>query len=297
MTPSEGVTIYLYTCEHLNTLNGQPFYSHLNHCLHTRTDLESYAPYIFLFLSALRRLPVVRGRLWRRVGTNEDQQDIIQRYSVEIGGMPQALEPITWHAFSSCSTRLQALSNLGQPTGRHVIVFEVNATGYDVASISQYPESEAVIVPLSQFEVKGMYSPTLDCNMVQLQQIPALNDVFSVFPQRLGTQHVTRPRLRDQASSSCGYSEDKATQTTIEQPEPAAGSANKGKQPLRVWPQGHSMLHPDVQGDVTVRPSVRPSVRLSVRPLVCPSIRPSVRPSIYPPLSVCPLSLNQFLQN
>eukprot|EP01006_Ploeotia_vitrea_P049390 TRINITY_DN67334_c7_g3_i1.p1 TRINITY_DN67334_c7_g3~~TRINITY_DN67334_c7_g3_i1.p1 ORF type:complete len:132 (+),score=15.75 TRINITY_DN67334_c7_g3_i1:219-614(+) len=102
-TISESVTLFLYTGNSLLTLDGPfVFHHHLNGCLVARKNLEPYGPFLFLFLSALCRLPVFRGTVWRglsvQVGTDE-------KYNIEVDDGDGLKRVIMWPTFFCSSTQ------------------------------------------------------------------------------------------------------------------------------------------------------------------------------------------------
>jgi hypothetical protein len=167
-TPSDGLTIdesaaiRLYTIEWVEP--HRSLYSMLNHTLKKdgREHLRPYFKYLKLFLTALAKLPCApQLTVWR--GVHKD-------LSVEF----QPGTPVTWWAFSSCTTQLPVLeSNMYLGSIGNRTLFSVEAiNGRTICAHSQFvTEHEILLLPGTRMVVQSQFSPAPNLHIIHLKQI------------------------------------------------------------------------------------------------------------------------------
>ena len=162
LTIDESAAIRLYTIEWRKP--HRSLYSMLNYTLKTadRKDLRPYYKYLKLFLTALAKLPCTPpSTIWRGVAMNLSAE------------FPPGT-PVTWWAFSSCTTSLAVLENqlyLGN-TGNRTL-FSVEAiNGRAIRQHSHFrTEDEILLLPGTHMVVQSQMSPTSDLHIIHLKQI------------------------------------------------------------------------------------------------------------------------------
>jgi hypothetical protein len=162
LTIDESAAIRLYTIEWEKP--HRSLYSMLNHTLKydDHDYLRPYFKYMKLFLTALAKLPCVPPlTVWR--GVHKD-------FSAEF---PPGT-PVTWWAFSSCTTQLPVLENnmyLGN-TGNRTL-FSVEAiNGRTIRAHSHFvTEDEILLLPGTHMIVQSQFSPAPDLHIIHLKQI------------------------------------------------------------------------------------------------------------------------------
>jgi hypothetical protein len=127
-----------------------------------RQQLRPYFKYMKLLLTALAKLPCVPPlTIWRGVPKNSSVQ------------FPPNT-PVTWWAFSSCTTALTVLenntylSNSGNRT-----LFSVEAiNGRTVHAHSHFDtENEILLLPGTKMIVQSQFSPAPDLHVIHLKQV------------------------------------------------------------------------------------------------------------------------------
>jgi hypothetical protein len=182
LTIDESAAIRLYTIEW--TKPHRSLYSMLNHALRNtdREELRPYFKYMKLFLTALAKLPCVPpSTVWRGVTKN-------------VSADFPAGTPVTWWAFSSCTTKLTVLENniyLGN-TGNRTL-FSVEAiNGRTVRAHSHFvTEDEILLLPGTHMIVQSQLSPASDLHVIHLKQVvpkevllePPFEGIFNIFNQ------------------------------------------------------------------------------------------------------------------
>jgi hypothetical protein len=162
LTFDESAAILLYTIEWEES--HASLYSKLNSTLKrsSRQALRPYFKYLKLFLTALVKLPCAPLQtVWR--GVNKDMSEDFPRGT-----------PVTWWAFSSCTTSLTALenntylSNVGERT-----LFSVEAiNGRIIRAHSHFDfEDEILLLPGTYMEVQSQLSPAPGLHIIHLKQI------------------------------------------------------------------------------------------------------------------------------
>jgi hypothetical protein len=166
--PSDGLTIdesaeiRLYTIEWDRP--HRSLYSMLNDTLQKddRKHLRPYFKYLKLFLTALAKLPCVpQLTVWRGVTKNLSAE------------FPPGT-PVSWWAFSSCTTELTVLENnmyLGNTGDR--TLFSVEAiNGRTVRAHSHFiTEDEILLLPGTHMIVQSQFSPAPDLHIIHLKQV------------------------------------------------------------------------------------------------------------------------------
>jgi hypothetical protein len=162
LTIDESAAIRLYTIEWSG--KHRSLYSMLNHTLKkdSREHLRPYFKYMKLFLTALAKLPCVPpSTVWRGVTKNVSTE------------FPPGT-PVTWWAFSSCTTELTVLENnmyLGNAGNR--TLFSVEAiNGRTVRAHSHFvTEDEILLLPGTYMIVQSQFSPAPNLHIIHLKQV------------------------------------------------------------------------------------------------------------------------------
>jgi hypothetical protein len=135
----------------------------LNHTLKKceREELRPYFKYMKLFLTALAKLPCVPPvTVWRGVTKNLS------------AGFPPGT-PVTWWAFSSCTTEMTVLENnmyLGNTGARTLFSVEI-INGRTIRAHSHFvTEDEILLLPGTYMEVQSQLSPAPDLHIIHLRQ-------------------------------------------------------------------------------------------------------------------------------
>jgi hypothetical protein len=179
LTIDESAAIRLYTIEWEGP--HRSLYSMLNYTLkcEDREHLRPYFKYLKLFVTALAKLPCVPPlTVWRGVTKN---------LSAEF----PAGTPVTWWAFSSCTTALTVLENnmyLGNTGSR--TLFSVEAiNGRTVRAHSHFvTEDEIVLLPGTYMIVQSQFSPAPDLHIIHLRQV--IPDQVLLEPPFEGIAHI-----------------------------------------------------------------------------------------------------------
>ena len=162
LTIDESAAIRLYTIQWEKSY--QSLYTRLNHTLKNcdRDQLRPYFKYLKLFLTALAKLPCVPSlTIWR--GVTKD-------LSAEF---PPGT-PVTWWAFSSCTTELTVLESnvyLGSSGDRTLFSVEaINARRINDHS-HFVEENEVLLLPGTHMIVQSQFSPAANLHIVHLKQV------------------------------------------------------------------------------------------------------------------------------
>ena len=162
LTIDESAAIRLYTIEWKKP--HRSLYSMLNHTLmkDDRELLRPYFKYLKLFLTALVKLPCVQPlTIWRGVTKN---------LSAEFP--PNT--PVTWWAFSSCTTELTVLDNnmyLGKIGDRTLFSVET-INGRTIRDHSHFDtEDEVLLLPGTHMIVQSQFSPGANLYIIHLKQV------------------------------------------------------------------------------------------------------------------------------
>ena len=162
LTIDESAAIRLYTIEWERP--HRSLYSMLNYTLmqHDRELLRPYFKYLKLFLTALAKLSCVPPiTIWRGVTKNLSEQ------------FPPGT-PVTWWAFSSCTTELTVLENnmyLGI-TGDRTLFSVETINGRTISAHSHFvTEDEILLLPGTHMIVQSQFSPAADLHIIHLRQV------------------------------------------------------------------------------------------------------------------------------
>lgn len=162
LTIDESAAIRLYTIEWEGP--HRSLYSMLNRTLKTasREELRPYFKYMKLFVTALAKVPCnPPATVWRGV-----TKDLSEQFPPET--------PVTWWAFTSCTTNLTVLENnmyLGNVGSR--TLFSVEAiNGRSVRAHSHFDtEDEVLLLPGTHMIVQSILSPAPDLHIIHLKQV------------------------------------------------------------------------------------------------------------------------------
>jgi hypothetical protein len=180
LTIDESAAIRLYTIEWRKP--HRSLYSMLNYTLKKadRDDLRPYFKYMKLFLTAIVKLPFFPpSTIWRGV-----TKDLSANFSPDT--------PVTWWAFSSCTTELPVLENnmfLGKTGNRTLFSVEaINAR--TIRAHSHFvTEDEVLLLPGTHMIVKSQFNPARDLHVIHLKQViptevllePPFEGILNVF--------------------------------------------------------------------------------------------------------------------
>jgi hypothetical protein len=141
LTRDESASIYIYTME----WGEQTLYRVLNRALRNenRQALKIWFPYLKLFDTALNKLPMVKGNLWRGISGN-------------VGKNFQRDQIVTWWSFNSCSSSVSVINDfLGNEKKSTMFLIEA-IHGKQVTNYTEFKNEEEVILTMgTQFRVKG----------------------------------------------------------------------------------------------------------------------------------------------
>jgi hypothetical protein len=162
LTVDESAAIRLYSIEWEGP--HRSLYSMLNYTLQSnnREELRPYFRYMKLFVTALAKVPCnPPATVWRGV-----TKDLSEQFPPET--------PVTWWAFTSCTTNLTVLENnmyLGNAGSR--TLFSVEAiNGRSVRAHSHFDtEDEILLLPGTHMIVQSQVSPAPDLHIVHLKQV------------------------------------------------------------------------------------------------------------------------------
>ena len=162
LTIDESAAIRLYTIEWEKP--HRSLYSLLNYILmkNDRELLRPYFKYLKLFITALVKLPCTpQLTIWRGVTKNLSEQFLTET-------------PVTWWAFSSCTTTLPVLKNntyLGNTGDR--TLFSVEAiNGRRISAHSHFvTEDEILLLPGTHMIVQSQFSPGDNLHIIHMKQV------------------------------------------------------------------------------------------------------------------------------
>ena len=190
LTVDESAAIRLYTVEW--TEPHRSLYFMLNYTLQNdiREHLRPYFRYMKLLITALVKLPFVPpSTVWRGVNKNVS------------ANFPPGT-PVTWWAFTSCTTELTVLENnmyLGD-TGERTL-FSVEAiNGRAVHTHSHFvTEGEVLLLPGTHMIVQSQFSPGADLYIIHLKQVipeevllePPFEGDLNIFNQLFQTNYIS----------------------------------------------------------------------------------------------------------
>jgi len=169
MTESEFLSLYFYTLEWSNpSLNT---YQKLNSDLvnSDRQSARKWKFYLHYLFGALRKIPKwsLPQDLYRGVPLNL-LKEYPDKYAMG--------KKIIWYSCTSTTTNLsQIMKFLPQSKGRTVFTINGAFSGRSIATFSAIPtESEVLLPPGTRFEVVGIAKLDESTTLIQLKQIPSL---------------------------------------------------------------------------------------------------------------------------
>ena len=159
LTTDESASIHLYTMEWFE--DQQSIYSLLNAKLRSenRKELRSWFAYLKIFLTALHKLPSLKGTIWRGIfGNVSDQYE----------------EDFIWWGASSCTATMEILERfVGRSGVRTIFMIECIHGKAIKAHSAHETENEILLMPGTYLRVISKWSPADNLYMVHLQeQIP-----------------------------------------------------------------------------------------------------------------------------
>ncbi len=173
LTHDESASIQLYTLE---SNDGPSFYQYLNRLLRAedRFVLRPLFPYLKLFLTALFKLPSIKGTVWRGVRAN-----VSRHYSEG--------ECFTWWAVISCTQTIAVLeSSVYVGTTGDRTIFSIEITNGRVVSEHSFfkEEEEIILLPGTYLKTVSKFSPGDGLTIIHLQEvIPPYQMLEPPFPQ------------------------------------------------------------------------------------------------------------------
>ena len=190
LTVDESAAVRLYTVEWPKP--HRSLYSMLNYTLQNdnREHLRPYFKYMKLLITALVRLPFVPpSTVWRGVNKNVS------------ANFPPGT-PVTWWAFTSCTTELTVLENnmyLGD-TGERTLFSVESINGRSVRAHSHFiTEDEVLLLPGTHMIVQSQFSPGADLHIIHLKQVipkevllePPFEGDLTIFNQLFQTHNIS----------------------------------------------------------------------------------------------------------
>ena len=162
LTIDESAAVRLYTIEWSKP--HRSLYSMINHTLKKddREHLRPYFKYMKLFLTALIKIPCAPpSTIWRGITKNMSAE------------FPPGT-PVTWWAFSSCTTSLTVLENhmyLGN-TGDRTLFSVETINGRTIKDHSHFvTEDEMLLLPGTYMVVQSQLSPAPGLYIIHLKQV------------------------------------------------------------------------------------------------------------------------------
>ncbi|CAF0788757.1 unnamed protein product [Adineta steineri] len=159
LTHDESASIMLYTME----LEEASVYRPLNQALRSeeRSVIKPWLPYLKIFMTALRKLPSIRGVVWRTV-----QANVRDQYKRGERGV--------WWGVSSMATDPEILESFMQKTGPRTVFTVECKNGKDISRHSFYPaEKEMLLMPGFYYEVTSVFQPAHEMHIINLKEIDA----------------------------------------------------------------------------------------------------------------------------
>ena len=157
LTRDEAAALLLYTME----AGEYSFYRYLNKTLRDE-DRRKVVPWFYflnLLDSALNKLPVVRGCVWRGV-----PHDVSQQY--------QENEQLTWWSINSCSSSVKVVEKFLKPDS-HSTLFMIEAIGgRDVSAYTMFPKEKEVILKMgTRLRVKDNAMKYGQLRVIHLEEV------------------------------------------------------------------------------------------------------------------------------
>ena len=188
LTRDESAAIYLYTME-----GGEnSFYKILNQALRSenRPALRPWFSYLKLIDVALKKLPTVKGNVWRGVPGDISEQFIKGQV-------------LTWWGISSCSQEMDVVQGFLDPNGSSTLFMIEAINGKDVSKYSHLPNENEVILGLgTELKVRGnKLKHHGGLNIVHLVELNDDDGVVDELPQAIIKMDII-PKLSDKGATS-----------------------------------------------------------------------------------------------
>lgn len=161
LTKDESAAVYLYTIE--ATIAN--FYEVLNKNLRQRdrSTVRPWLNYLKLFFTAVEKLPLVKGNLWRGV-----RVDVSKSFNRD--------EEFTWWSISSCSLHISVISQFLTHSGTLFMIEALNGrniSGY--SSVSS--ENEVILLPGTELHVvDNSLDHSSGLHIIHLRQVSDVDD-------------------------------------------------------------------------------------------------------------------------
>ncbi|CAF2836690.1 unnamed protein product [Rotaria sp. Silwood2] len=156
LTTDESAAIHLYTMQWATSQ--ESLFVQLNRTLRSevRDNLKPWFSYLKLFLTALYKLPSMKGTIWR--GIHGDVSD-------------QYRKDFIWWGFSSCTETMPILEQFIGRSGVRTIFMVECLTGKSIRNHSFYKkENEILLMPGTYLRVVDKWSPAEGLYMIRLQE-------------------------------------------------------------------------------------------------------------------------------
>ncbi|CAF4491395.1 unnamed protein product [Rotaria magnacalcarata] len=157
LTWDESAALFLYTME----AGDQSFYRLLNQVLRkeNRNEVIPWFSYLKLFDTAVRKLPKVKGIIWRAVAGN-----VTSGYATN--------KTVTWWTVSSCSTSADVVKAFLKPDQEATLFMIEAVAGRNLAGYTMYPDEQEVILEFgTQLLVKNIGFQHGNLRLVHLIEI------------------------------------------------------------------------------------------------------------------------------
>lgn len=139
LTRDESASIYIYSMESV----AQTLSRALNQALtnENRQALTIWFLYLKLFMTALEKLPTVKGTFWRGV-------------SKDLGTSFRRDQQFTWWNMASCTRSVKMMDGFLVHGSRITMFMIETSSGRDISRYTEYQDEEEVILPMgTQFRV------------------------------------------------------------------------------------------------------------------------------------------------
>ena len=157
LTRDESAAIYLYSME----TGEDSLYQHLNRILRD-ANRQKIVPWFYLLKlldSALAKVPIVKGSIWRGVPL-----DVSEQY--------QRDELVTWSSFSSCSSLVEVVEGFLKPNQNSTLFMIEAVDGRDISAYCMYRNEEEVLLKMgTQLRVKSNGLKRNDLRLIHLVEI------------------------------------------------------------------------------------------------------------------------------
>ncbi|CAF3407368.1 unnamed protein product [Rotaria socialis] len=157
LTRDESAALLLYTME----AGEYSFYRELNEILRKedRNEVKPWFGYLKLFDTALNKLPMVKGNVWRAVPGN-----VAQGYKKN--------QVLTWWSISSCSTSADVVKAFLKPNEESTLFMIEAVNGRNISGYTMYPDEQEIILGIgTQLRVKDIGFQHGNLCLVHLQEI------------------------------------------------------------------------------------------------------------------------------